>query len=300
MAIRLAVFFVLLMFAWPAFPENTAAKGAAAIKAAYASVPGSLGSSPSEALSQAADTLVFTAPPRETPEEGQQIYGPIAEYLSKAIGRRIVYKHPGTWGVYRTEMLKGAYDIIFDGPHFNSYRAQKLSHNILVKIPIRHEFVVITRASEPFGSVHEMAGRTFCAEAPPNLGTLVLLDQFDNPARQPVLLNTNGWDNIYQGVLSGRCKGGILPAANLDKHDWKGKVKILYRSPTLPNQAFSAGPRLTPEEQAKLTAALLAPEAAGPTERLRAIYKVGASFAATNNEEYLGVAKYLRNEWGYY
>ncbi len=297
---RLAVFVVMLTLAWPTFPEDTPVKGAMAIKTAYASVPESRGSGPEDIFSQSADTLVFTAPPRETPEEGEQIYGPIAEYLGKAIGRKIVYKHPGTWGVYRTEMLKGSYDIVFDGPHFNGYRVQKLGHNILVKIPIQHEFVVITRATEPFSSVQEMAGRIFCAHAPPNLGTLVLLDQFDNPARQPVILNTKGWDNIYKGVISRRCVGGILPAANLDKQDWKGKVKIVYRSPTLPNQAFSAGTRLSPEEQAKLALALLAPEAAGPTARLRAAYKVGPSFVAADNQEYLGAAKYLKNEWGYY
>jgi ABC-type phosphate/phosphonate transport system substrate-binding protein len=294
----------LFLIAAPASGEDgTVPPGATAVKAAYASTPpGSLGagSSPGQALAQITDAIVFTAPPRETPEEGQQIYGPITEYLSRVLNRKVIYRHPGTWGVYRTQMLKGEYDLVFDGPHFNGYRAQRLNHNVLVKIPTQHEFVVITRLTEPFKSPREMAGRTFCAHAPPNLGTLVLLDQFDNPARQPVLLNTNGWENIYAGVVNGRCAGGILPLANLEKFDWQGQVKIIYRSPSLPNQAFSAGPRLSPEEQARIAAALLAPQALEPTAKLRQTYKVGTHFVAASNEEYLGVAKYLRNEWGYY
>jgi ABC-type phosphate/phosphonate transport system substrate-binding protein len=230
-----------------------------------------------------------------------QIYQPVADYLSQAIGKKVKYQHPGTWGVYRTEMLKGSYDIIFDGPHFNSYRMEKLSHNILVKIPERHEFAVIVKKDgKPFQNVRQMAGRTFCTHAPPNLGTLVLLSQFDNPSRQPVIVNTKGWDKIYEGVVAGKCVGGILPVLNLKKYDRTGLTRIVFKTPAMPNQAFSAGPRVSLEDQAKIAQALSSPDAAGPTEKLRATYKVGNSFALANNKEYNGLAEYLRDEWGYY
>lgn len=247
------------------------------------------------------EALVFTAPPRETAEAGKQIYQPVADYLSQAIGKKVKYQHPGTWGVYRTEMLKGGYDIVFDGPHFNSYRMEKLSHNVLAKIPERHEFAVIVRKDKnTFQNLQQMAGRSFCAHAPPNLGTLVLLSQFDNPSRQPVILSTNGWDNIYNGVISGKCTGGVLPMANLKKFDQAGLAHIVFKTPAMPNQAFSAGPRVSLEDQAKIARALAAPEAAAPTEKLRAAYKVGNSFALASNQEYRGLAEYLRSEWGYY
>ena len=247
------------------------------------------------------DALVFTAPPRESPEAGIEMYQPVADYLSQVIGKKVKYKHPGTWGVYRTEMLKGSYDIIFDGPHFNSYRMEKLSHNILVKIPERHEFVVIVRKDKTsFQNVQQMAGRGFCAHAPPNLGTLVLLSQFDNPSRQPVIISTNGWDNIYDGVVSGKCAGGVLPMANLKKYDRTNLTKVIFKTAAMPNQAFSAGPRVTMEDQTRIARALTSPDAAAATEKLRAAYKVGDSFALASNREYQGLAEYLRSEWGYY
>lgn len=247
------------------------------------------------------EALVFTAAPRESSEAGEEIYQPIAEYLSKVIGKKIIYKDPGTWGVYRTKMLQGSYDLIFDGPHFNSYRMEKLSHNILVKIPERHEFAVIVRKDQTsFNTVQQMAGRTFCTHAPPNLGTLVLLSQFDNPSRQPMIINTKGWDNIYNGVASGKCVGGVLPVLNLKQYDRAGLMRIVYKTQAMPNQAFSAGPRISMEDQTKIAHALVSPEAAGPTAKLRAAYRVGDSFALANNQEYKGLAEYLRNEWGYY
>lgn len=247
-----------------------------------------------------ADTLIFTAPPRETPEAGQALYQPIAEYLSKATGRRIVYQHPGTWGVYRTQMLKGAYDIIFDGPHFNSYRAEKLNHNIVAKVPGNREFVVIAPKNSPYADARQMYGRTFCAMAPPNLGTLVLLSQFDNPSRQPVILNVEGWNHIYEGVASGRCTGGVLPLPNLKALDKEGRMRIVFKTQALPDQAFSVGPRVSPEDQARIATALVSPEANAPTAKLRSAFKAGNSFAPTSNAEYAGLATYLRSEWGYY
>lgn len=247
------------------------------------------------------DTLVFSAPPRETPAEGAAIYGPVAEYLSGVIGRKIAYRHPGTWGVYRSEMLKGSYDLVFDGPHFNAYRAEKLNHNILAKAPEIYEFAVIVKSDAKFSALSQTAGRAFCAHAPPNLGTLVLLSQFDNPARQPVIASTEGWGKIYEGVASGRCAGGVLPLTILKKLDKDGRaMKVLHKSQPMQNQAFSAGPRITAEQQVKLAAALTAPSAAAHTEKLRAVFKVGPQFVATSNQEYAGLSQYLRSEWGYY
>lgn len=246
--------------------------------------------------------IIFTAPPREQPSVGRAKYEPIAQYLSKVLKRNVVYKHPGTWGVYRTKMLRGDYDIIFDGPHFNSYRAEKLNHNILAKVPIKHEFVVIVnKKNGRYKKMDQLAGRTFCAHAPPNLGTLTLLSQFPNPSRQPSIINTKGWDKIYKGVVDGKCTAGILPLANLRKLDRNGRqMKIVFRHHAMPNQAFSAGPRLNSHEQRKIAHALISREATIPTAKLREAYGVGKQFKPANNKEYAGISNYLKNEWGYY
>lgn len=246
--------------------------------------------------------IVFSAPPRESPSVGAKRYQPIANYLSQVIGRKVVYKHPGTWGAYRTEMLKGDYDIVFDGPHFNSYRAERMKHNILAKIPIEHQFVIIVNKKNTSAKkVADMAGHTFCTHAPPNLGTLSLLNHFQNPSRQPAIINTKGWKNIYRGVLSGRCEGGILPMANLVKYDREEKqVRVLYISQAIPNQAFSAGPRLSKQEQQRIASALVSDSAKSATAELRSAYRVGDHFTPARNSEYLGVSEFLKNEWGYF
>src|SRR5216684_2827643 len=245
--------------------------------------------------------LIFSAAPRDNAERSQEVFGPIAEYLSKATGKKVVYQYPGTWGVYQGTMQKGGYDLLYDGPHFNGWRLTKLQHNVLVKIPGELVFVVMVKKDAAnITDIKQVAGHTVCANAPPNLGTLTLLSQFDNPSRQPVIVNTDGWDNIYKGLIAGKCMAALVPKNVWEKRD-KNRVetKVIFKSKALPNQAFSASPRISKEDQAKIAQALTSREAAGPTEKLRQEYSV-ANLAPAVNEEYIGLGELLKNEWGYY
>lgn len=247
----------------------------------------------------ASEPLIFSAPPRESTEESARIYQPIAEHLSEVLGKQVVYRHPGSWGIYRSRMLANAYDLVFDGPHFNAFRTEKLGHTVLVKADGMFELALIVRENYHFVSVQRMAGHAFCAHAPPNLGTLALLDLFDNPARQPAIVTRDSWEAIYQGVVGGQCVGGMLPVAQLEKLGRDGKTRVVYKTPPLPNQAFSAGPRLSPDERERVTDALLSPRGKNALDRLRAAHTI-SGFAPTSNEQYQGLSTYLRNEWGFY
>lgn len=249
------------------------------------------------------DVLVFTSPPREPAEEGEITYKPIAEYLSQVTGKRVVYKYPSTWGLYRTEMLNSSYDIIFDGGQFTDFRAQKLGYHIIAKMPELQEFAIIVRKDENVKATGELAGQTVCTPPPPNQGALILLSLFEDPTRQPVLVPVTGnfWKGVYDNVVAGRCKGGVLVMANLKKFDKEGAVKIVHKTPPQPNQGWSVGPRVTPEDREKIAAAITAPEAAAPTQKLRERFNVGERFVSATNAEYAeaGLAKLLRNEWGF-
>ena len=252
-----------------------------------------------QALTTDSNVITLSAPPRDSEDEGRRRFEPVAEYLSKAIGKKIVYRHPGTWGVYQGEMQKGTYDIVFDGPHFNGWRMERLQHAILAKAPGDFSQAVFVPKDSTISGIKQLTGRTICAHAPPNLGTLVVQRTFDNPSRQPAIVVIEGYKNIYQALIDGKCKAAVLPTNLLKKFDGEGATRIVYQSASLPNQAFSAGPRLSVAERARLTAALLAPEADAPTAKLREAYTGGKAFVAASDTEYAGLGDYLKNEWGY-
>jgi ABC-type phosphate/phosphonate transport system substrate-binding protein len=256
---------------------------------------------PSPTTTHDANAIVFSAPPRETPEEGERLYGPIAAYLARQTGKRIVYRHPQNWLSYQTDMLKGNFDLVFDGPHFNSWRISNLKHNTLARLAEDHVFVVIVRKSAvQVRGLKDLAGKAVCAMNPPNLGTLAMQSQFDNPARQPVVATTTGWTAIYDGVVSGRCVAGVLPVANLDRYDRQRLMtRELFRSGVLPNQAFSAGPRITAEDQKKISAALIAPQGRVAVQQLLNAFASNAGLVPARKEDYAGVDSYLKDIWGF-
>ena len=244
------------------------------------------------------EELIMTAPPRGTAAKEKEINEPIAEFLSKTLGKKVTFRYSDNWLTYSKDMTNGAYDLVaFDGPHFNGWRLDKIGHVPLIKIKEDLIFVVITRAeNQEITQVKNLVGRSVCAHAPPNFGTLTLYSQFDNPARQPVIVQIQGWDNAYKGLINGKCVATVVPLKNLGKFDAGEKklTKIIYKSRVMPNQALSAGPRITPEMQTKIRQAMVSEEGKKATEKLREAYAT-KELVSTSREEYAGLGKLLKN-----
>lgn len=149
--------------------------------------------------SREADTYIFTAPPRGSEENEAKVYKPVADYLTSATGKKIIYQHPDNWLSYQGHMHKGAYDIVFDGPHFVSCRMARLQHEPLAKLPGNLGFVVaVKKDNDQLKSLKDLGGRTVCDLAPPNLATLTMYSQFVQ-SRTPTV-SSRGQE--FQGWLS--------------------------------------------------------------------------------------------------
>lgn len=256
---------------------------------------------PEKNLKNINSDLVFSAPPRGSYQEEVAIYQPIVDLLSKVIGKKVTYQYSDNWLSYSKDMTEGNYDIVFDGPAFNGWRIEKLSHTPIVRLPEDFVFVVITRAdNDRVKQVKDLAGRMICAHAPPNLGTLTMLSQFDNPARQPVIIETKGWDNSYKAMLDGKCAATVVPIKNLTKNDAGAKklTKTLYQHKAMPNQAISVGPRIAPELHKKIAQALLTEEGKQATSKLRSAY-AGKDFVPATRDEYAGMGDLLKSSLYY-
>lgn len=238
---------------------------------------------------------IFSAPPRGTVAQQKAMYTPIARFLSRAAGHKVVFQEPGNWLTYSQAMTEGKYDIVFDGPHFTSWRDRYLGDTPLVRIPEPFVFAVVVRRAERFTRLSQLAGRPVCANSPPNLGTLSLLSKFSYITRQPYLVVVHGWPASYKGLMDKRCEATVLPIANLKLYEKGARtVRVLYRTPVYPNQAISAGPRVPAAVQARIRAALLSPAGEAVTRTLRHAY--GARrFVPANRRDYAGLSHLLNN-----
>ena len=244
--------------------------------------------------------LVLGAPPRESVTQADAIYVPIANFLTRITGQKVTYRYVDNWLSYQSDILNGAYDIVFDGPAFIGWRMAKYGWTPLVKLQGNLRFVVIVaKNNKTVNDLKDLEGYPLCGFAPPNLATLTIQFEFTNPARQPNLIAVRTFANAYRGVVSGRCVAGIMQAKLYQHINAKHHAaRVIYRSQSLPNQAFSAGPRVPPAMRAQIATALLSAQGNAATSKLRAEFKSG-QFVPATAQEYAGLGKLLKNVWGF-
>jgi len=246
------------------------------------------------------ETLIFTAPPRESFAEGQKTYGPIVKYLSKVIGKKIIYQHQENWSTYAANMRKGKYDMVFDSSHFVSWRIININHTPVIKTPGEFSFkLVANRDNADIQNINDLVGKRVCGHSPPNQGTLRLYNQFSNPTRLPILIAKKGWRNIYNAMIEGKCDAAILPK-NIYKivDPKKNDSKVLFTSVPTSGQAITVSQRFNSQEIVKIRKALLSKPGQQATMNLRERF-ASPTLAAANASEYYGISRLLSNSYGF-
>lgn len=231
---------------------------------------------------------IFTAPPRESSSKGNKVYKPIAKFLTKATGEHFIYKHQSTWAEYVAGMKSQKYDLVFDGPHFVDWRIHNIEHSTLLKIPHLLQWRVIVRQGDTsISSVEDLVGKTACAPGSPNFGMLNLFNHFKDVSKQPIHVKVKGWNNVYEGVKSGKCVAGVLPKKNHEIYDNEGEyTRSIHTHLPYPNQAITSGKRIPDVLREKIREALLTEEGQQALENLRNRYTGGAKLVSAEDEEY--------------
>ncbi|MFV1992687.1 MAG: phosphate/phosphite/phosphonate ABC transporter substrate-binding protein [Acidiferrobacterales bacterium] len=255
----------------------------------------------------AANEIIFSAPPRGSAEKENKVYKPIAAYLSKVLRKKIIYQHPGNWLSYQHNMQIGKYDLVFDGPHFVSWRILKINHVPLVKLPGKLAFnIIVAKNSEHLKNKHiksykDLTGRTVCGLAPPNLATLTLYSLYTNPVRQPLVVEIKSFPDGYAKAIDGTCVGAVMRDKMFNKLNKKKKAgRVIFKSKGITNQAFSAGPRFSAKDKEKLVVALLSKSAAGQMQAFHKRFnKKGKPLLSAKKQDFDGLALLLKDVWGF-
>lgn len=211
-------------------------------------------------ISAQAEGLILTAPPRETAEKGQKMYGPIAAHLTKTLGIQVTYKHPGNWLTYQRDMRNDKYDIVFDGPHFIAWRVAHLGHEALIKLPGKLQFMLVyEKGGEEYTQPDDLIGKRICGISMPNLSTLSILDYYRNPVRQPMIKGIKGGMGKVHKTLVGKkagCNAAVLRTAFFKKKlkkEQRENLKTLFLSKVMPNQGISVSKRVSQNLKDKIT-----------------------------------------------
>jgi ABC-type phosphate/phosphonate transport system substrate-binding protein len=247
--------------------------------------------------------LVLSAPPRESKAEGQALYGPLAAHLSKLLGVKVTYQHPGNWLIYQRDMRADKYDFVFDGPHFVSWRIANLDHEVVARLSGDLEFYLYKLEGD--GSINKLSDlieKKFCGIAPPNLATLSILAEFKNPVRQPLFRAVRGgMGKAYKALKEGKCQAAVARTSFYMKKLPANELEIIFKSPPRPNQALTVSSRLSPEQRARIKESLTVGAGVESTRGILKRFgdKGSKTFLPAHNEQYKGYDKLLKLIFGW-
>jgi len=205
--------------------------------------------------------LLLTSPPRESKAAGIKQYGPLADYLSQMLGQKVRYEHPKSWLHYQRDMRADKFDIVFDGPHFISWRIARYQHTAVARLPGKLAFyVVVHDGDNQVRELSDLVNKKLCAIAPPNLSSITILARMNDPFRKPRLVTRKGgMPGVYQGFMQGKCRAAILRdqfyIKKLSDED-RANLRIIYKTKPVSNQGISVSTRVSTADVEKIRQAL--------------------------------------------
>lgn len=248
------------------------------------------------ATAMQAQALILTAPPRESAADAAKLYQPLADYLSKLLGVEVKYEFPGNWLSYQNNMRDDKYDIVFDGPHFISWRIANAGHEALVRLPGDLQFVLVTdKDNDKINKPDDLIGKPICGISPPNLSTLSVLDYYRNPVRQPMIKGIKGgMGKVLKSFMQDKiCDAAVLRTTYFKKKltdEDRAKLKVVVTSKAMPNQGISVSKRLSAELKEKIKKSLTVGDGVAVTQAIVKRFggKQAKSFIPTSSTEFNG------------
>jgi len=248
--------------------------------------------------------ISFTTAPTQSLAKTKELYGPLVDYLAETTGKNIKLVAARNFLEYTSKMRKGEYDIVFDGPHFVSWRMNKVKHVPVARLPGKLIFAAIVKDGGVINDIKQLVGKKVCAVNSPNLATLTILDSFPNPVQQPVIVSVRSFKEAFSCLKSGKGQAAFLPIGFWKKFEKKGKtdgLRILYTSKKkpLPTRTFSISEEVDAVTRSNIQKALLDAEGKKGAQPLLKRFN-RKKFVEAPSSEFKGLSRLLLSVWGFH
>ena len=114
--------------------------------------------------------------------------------------------------------------------------------------------------------MRDLVYASVCAQMTPQLGTLMLIQNYYERASEPRLHLVHGEEKVYSDFLQGKCTAAVLR----DKRFYKipqakrNAYKVIYTSPVAPNDAITVNDKLSLKQRKVLIAIFTEGNESGP------------------------------------
>ena len=223
------------------------------------------------------------------------LYKPLADYLSKQINQDVKIVTTDNFLAYWNLMRQSKHDLVLDAAHFTDFRAKKYKYEILCKIKDTITYSLITNEKDVLFDAQELIAKPIATVTSPSLGGIRLAALFDNPARQPKIVNTATFNEALAKLKSNEAFAAMVPTPMINGDL---TVNTVFVTEPVPHMAVSASPDLPVSIKRAVKQALLNVKNLPGGEAMRKSMNI-SGFEPVEASTYDGYDKLLKGVWGY-
>ena len=215
-----------------------------------------LGASLCMSLSARAELILSGLPFEKDASVQNQHYTQLAAHLGQFLGESVRYVPALNMLGYAQDMRQGKYDILIDAPHFGAWRIAHGQHKPVVQADIRLTYVVVVPvADSKTRSLENLVSQPVCVSPPPQLSTLLFINQYPNPLQEPVMHMVDGYMPKLDKLFKGDCRAAVISAAfyenKLDKAI-QAQLRVIFNTRPLPGYVMTVSPKVTERQRVEL------------------------------------------------
>ncbi len=245
----------------------------------------------------AADTFTFAVEPSYPPDQAQEVYKPLIDYLSRTTGHTFTLTTPRNYHLHWRDLRRGTlYDFVYEEAHFVDYRVQRFGYEPLVRKSTNTVYTLL--ADEQFADkgTAGLVGRRIVSMPAPSLGFAMLAEMYSNPISQPDFRSeATSWRDGVEMVFAGDAEAAVVPSFIAEQYP---NLIALKESRALIGAALSASATVSSEVRRAVREAML--KLHEDPDSYSTLVELGATkFESTDAKAYEGQEKILSSFFGY-
>lgn len=245
----------------------------------------------------AADEFTLSVEPAYPPDQIEDIYKPLVEYLNRETGHTFKLKTYRNHHFHWRDMRNNApVDFVLEDAHYTDYRQRRAGYVPFAKLAQDTQYSLIAQPDVADRGLDALVGKRIAVLPSPSLGFAMLTQFYRNPVAQPDIRSdgASARDNV-EAVFAGEAIAAIVPKFLADQYP---NLIAIKTSDPLPGPAISAAPNIDPAVRETVLQALLKLH---EDESLYSVLgELGAqSFEAADPSMYAGRDALLRGFFGY-
>jgi ABC-type phosphate/phosphonate transport system substrate-binding protein len=243
---------------------------------------------------QSQETLRFVIQPFMSEERTRASFQPLADYFQELTGKKVeIVTYPNFISYWSETQKTGKYDIALDTAHFIDYRNKGKDFTVLAKQPGTVSISLIVSEDALVFEAEELIGKKIATLGPPSIAAVRIDEIFDNPVRQPSVIEVNNTGQAMAMLLSGKVDAAMIPTPMVSNQmAGDGGVAVVLTTDTIPGMAISVSPAVSADVREKILKGLIGADKSESGKKMLELSNLNP-FEKAANQDFFGYSDLL-------